>query len=269
MGILIDGRHAALYVATKDYYGRISYARSKAFSLDEGGFAMMGQLIAADHSVHGYAYPMLGLESEPEIVGALGHGRCSDVFLASDDGEEVAMKVFVLEKDGALDAFKLELSNLEKITDPMHRHATLPSLRKWSQPDANPTLRFAAIVTAPVTKPLIRGDLTHAFASTGKPAIIDFGDARPVNTQTCSFEEVWHFRVTLRFASNSLLVAPLSESLLPPMHLTASDDWMALVHTFFAILHPTAVQRLLNLDNDDYEVGLLARLYMVVQSLAA
>jgi hypothetical protein len=141
MGILIDGRHAALYVATKDYYGRISYARSKAFSLDEGnmqhepnfvrcagaltaasssmllhanlhrllhqswphrgawnagGFAMMGQLIAADHSVHGYAYPMLGLESEPEIVGALGHGRCSDVFLASDDGEEVAMKVLLV-----------------------------------------------------------------------------------------------------------------------------------------------------------------------------
>lgn len=67
-------------------------------------------------------------------------------------------QVFDLEKDGALDAFKLELSNLEKITDPMHRHATLPSLRKWSQPDANPTLRFAAIVTAPVTKPLIRSN---------------------------------------------------------------------------------------------------------------
>lgn len=194
-------------------------------------------------------------------------------------------------------------------------------------------------VNACHNKGLAHGDLEEKHlrkTATGQPAIIDFGDARPVNTQTCSPEEVWHFRgiisklsslplyvfgfvhdtdlafepksltslyvqiravsrrqpaglcyfemvrhiasrdeiesgkncvdvaVTLRFASNSLLEALLSESLLPPMNLTASDDWVALVHTFFAILHPTAVQRLLNLDNDDYEVDFLARLYMVV-----
>lgn len=62
---------------------------------------------------------------------------------------------------------------------------------------------------------------------------------------------------TLKFASDSLLEGLLDESLQPPINRTTSDDWVALVHTFFAILHPNAVQRLLNLDNDDIQVDLL------------
>lgn len=61
---------------------------------------------------------------------------------------------------------------------------------------------------------------------------------------------------TLRFACDSRLDALLSLAPNPQLLCTASHDWVALVHTFYGILHPVAVQPLLNLEDHDIQVTL-------------
>lgn len=59
---------------------------------------------------------------------------------------------------------------------------------------------------------------------------------------------------TVKFASDALLAALLSMAPNPQLIRSASHDWVALVRTFYGILHPTAVQRLLNLEDSDIQV---------------
>ena len=69
-------------------------------------------------------------------------------------------QVFDLRKPGALEAFKTEVANLQQLSDPMHRHKALPLLRKHTpleSVESNPNLRYAAIITKPVTKPINAG----------------------------------------------------------------------------------------------------------------
>ena len=61
---------------------------------------------------------------------------------------------------------------------------------------------------------------------------------------------------SLEFASESLLDALLDRAIDPHLLRTANHDWESLVHTFHGILHPTAVQPLLNL-KDNIQVRFL------------
>ncbi len=59
---------------------------------------------------------------------------------------------------------------------------------------------------------------------------------------------------TVKFASDVLLEALTNETPNPQLQRTAVHDWVALVRTFYGILHPTAVQALLNLPDYDIQV---------------
>lgn len=149
-------------------------------------------------------------------------------------------------------------------------------------------------VEATHLKGLVHGDLVERHlqkTASGDPAIIDYGEARPLDTVTSSPRSVWEFRGhaftvmpvyrlyalkglhrlyilvqccdrldclddagTVKFASDALLAALLDRAPNPQLIRSASHDWVALVRTFYGILHPTAVQPLLNLQDSDIQV---------------
>ena len=124
MGVLTDGEHAALYVASKGPDGTITFAKSLPLALnqgeqvhskrchggytlndeecnrgtrgiqcvcfwDAGGYDLMGRLIAAKSDALGYISPNPLLNPTPLILGVLGHGRFFDVYKASLGAREL------------------------------------------------------------------------------------------------------------------------------------------------------------------------------------